>query len=246
MPATNLVRYNELEYLNFTMPNGGTIALTRRGTGSVRRYLYYTKNGKTWTSWSFSANAGQYGNGQYTPITMQPGEKIWIRNDSETSTGFSAGSANHFQFEFSNTVYAAGNVMSLKCRYPNVAYGGAYSFCKLFMDCTTLITPPEILTSYAPQGFAYCMFQRCSNLEYAPELHMTNINTNGYCYYYMFQGCTKINMVKLHATSFPTANCTTNWLSGVASTGDIWCPSSLNLANNSVSGIPQGWTRHDL
>jgi len=244
MPATNLVRLRELEYLNFTMPNGGEITLKKHlqsGSSMTNQSLYYTKNGISLNSWAFVS-----ANNQYSPITLQPGEKIWIRNNSTTSTYFSTGANNYFNFKFTDVVYASGNVMSLKCKYPNVASGGAYSFCKLFLNCTTLITPPEILTSSASQGFLYSMFEGCTNLEYAPELFMTSLNSNGLCFYHAFYGCSKINMLKVHATSFPTSNTTTGWLYGTASTGDLWCPNTLNLTNNSTSGIPTGWTRHDL
>ena len=61
----------------------------------------------------------------------------------------------------------------------------------------------------------------------------------------MFNGCNKLNYVKCLATDISAANCTASWLEGVATTGDFYTPAATNWTTDE-SGIPTGWTRHDI
>ena len=61
----------------------------------------------------------------------------------------------------------------------------------------------------------------------------------------MFSYCRKLNYVKCLATDTSTTDCTKGWLEGVSSTGDFYAPASANWSSG-ASGIPSGWTRHDI
>ena len=87
------------------------------------------------------------------------------------------------------------------------------------------------------------MFYNCTSLTQAPELPATTLVTR--CYDSMFQNCRKLNYVKCLATDISAKKCTASLLKGVASTGDFYTPASTNWTFGE-SGIPYGWTRHDI
>ena len=58
----------------------------------------------------------------------------------------------------------------------------------------------------------------------------------------MFKDCPLINEITCMATDISASNCTTDWLSGVASAGTFHKnPEMLDWPLNSPSGIPEGW-----
>lgn len=58
----------------------------------------------------------------------------------------------------------------------------------------------------------------------------------------MFKNCSSLNEITCMATDILASNCTTDWLSGVASTGTFHKnPEMLDWPLNSPSGIPEGW-----
>ena len=114
----------------------------------------------------------------------------------------------------------------------------------MFRACASLTQAPE-LPAITLANYCYSnMFQDCTSLTQAPELPATTLSI--VCYQQMFQGCTKLNYVKCFATDISAANCTASWLKGVATTGDFYAPASTNWTTNSYSGIPSGWTRHNV
>ena len=118
---------------------------------------------------------------------------------------------------------------------------GCYS--DMFSGCTSLTRAPELpATTLADWCYAR-MFQGCSSLTQAPELPATTLVER--CYSNMFQYCKKLNYVKCLATDTSATDCTIYWLYGVATTGDFYAPASTNWTTGG-SGIPQGWTRHDI
>ena len=115
-------------------------------------------------------------------------------------------------------------------------------YSSMFTDCTSLTTAPELPATTLASGCYSAMFSRCTSLTSAPELPATTLVSN--CYYYMFQGCTSLANVNVGFTSW-NGNSTTNWLSGVASTGEFICPTALGTDSTiarGVSNCPTGWT----
>ena len=82
------------------------------------------------------------------------------------------------------------------------------------------------------------MFSDCTALERAPELPAYSLA--GYCYRYMFSGCTNLHYVKSNALSINTNN-TYNWLSGEANIGKFESPCPGRWSRPSPNGIPSGW-----
>ena len=116
----------------------------------------------------------------------------------------------------------------------------------MFHGCTNLTSAPALpAETLAP--YCYCgMFVDCTSLTSAPELPATTLPT--YSYWHMFKGCSSLNSVTCLATDISAEGCTTDWLSGVASTGTftkaagIGVDTSGGWTSNSASGIPAGWT----
>jgi len=75
----------------------------------------------------------------------------------------------------------------------------------------------------------------------APVLPATSLVSG--CYKTMFKNCSSLNTVTCLATSISAAECTQNWLYGVASTGTRTFTKAQGVTwSTGVSGIPSGWT----
>ena len=114
----------------------------------------------------------------------------------------------------------------------------------MFQDCTSLTQAPELpATTLANDCYGF-MFFGCTGLTKAPELPATELVAR--CYRVMFYNCSSLNSIKCLATDALASICTDEWLTGVSSTGDFYTPSATIWETNSTSGIPTGWTRHDV
>ena len=87
------------------------------------------------------------------------------------------------------------------------------------------------------------MFMDCTSLVTAPDLPATTLAQN--CYSDMFHGCTKLNYIKCLATNISAANCTSNWVNGVAATGTFIKAASMTSWTTGVNGIPSDWSVQD-
>lgn len=111
----------------------------------------------------------------------------------------------------------------------------------MFSGCTSLTSVPSDLlpaTTLNPYCY-YSMFEGCTSLTNAPVLPATTLVN--YCYYRIFYGCTSLNSVTCRATDISASNATTNWLSGVSSTGTFTKAAGVSWSSGQ-SGIPTGWT----
>lgn len=250
-------------WLYFTIPDGGTVTLTKYGAPTEVTLEYSLDNGNTWTEWTESENVRS--------LTLAAGQTMHIRNTSETSTGFSTGSfsTDIYRFSFSANTYAGGNTNSLLCKNPQNAVITENCFNRLFFS-TRLVTAPALPSTVIARGCYYYMFRECRWLVTAPEV-LPATTTYPYCYYYMFEGCTLLikapkilaesittnacggmfqndtllNYIYTEMTQISAATSIQNWVNGVAATGDFYCPAELTIPTG-ASGIPSGWTRHDL
>ena len=118
-----------------------------------------------------------------------------------------------------------------------------YSY--MFYGCTSLTTAPSALPSTSVWHNCYnSMFRGCTSLTTAPELPATT-SLGRYCYQAMFMGCTSLNYIKCLATDISATDCTSYWVSGVASTGTFVKNPDMTSWPTGVSGIPTGWTVQD-
>ena len=117
-------------------------------------------------------------------------------------------------------------------------------YTSMFENCTSLTQAPELPATILSDGCYMSMFFGCKSLTKAPELPATELV--GRCYREMFYGCSSLNIIKCLATDALASICTEKWLTSVSSTGDFYTPSTTIWETNSTSGIPTGWTRHDI
>lgn len=252
-------------WLYFTMPQGGTVSLTKNGTPTEVTLEYSLDNGSTWTEWVESENVRS--------LTLTAGQTMHVRNSSETSTGFSTGENNYYKFAFTADTYAGGNTNSLLCKNPNNASISAYCYYRLFRYCETLITPSEFPSNYASARSYASLFSNCSSLIRAPhfainesgiynpfsyifisafqnctslqEVSFELSELSNYTCHKMFNGCSSLKEVRVTFTELNGINPLLEWLNGVSPTGDFYCPAELTIPTG-ASGIPSGWTRHDI
>lgn len=250
-------------WLYFTMPRGGTVSLTKNGTPTAVTLEYSLDNGNTWTEWIETENVRS--------LTLAAGQTMHVRNTSETTKRFSTGISDYYHFSFTADTYAGGAANSLLCRNPSIVQSVTqYVFLYLFRDCTTLISaselkldniasyravrhmfyccssliePPRNLGETAPDS-CYGMFENCVSLIKSPILNNEDID-GFYTYNSMFRNCSNLKEIRTYMKNVSGSNALGNWVDGVADTGDFYCPAELTIPEG-ASGIPSGWTRHDI
>ena len=115
-----------------------------------------------------------------------------------------------------------------------------YCYQYMFYGCTSLTTAPVLpATTLAIQCYSN-MFKGCTSLTTAPVLPATTLANN--CYSNMFQGCSSLNYIKAMFTTEPNSTYTSNWVSGVASTGTFVKNSAATWNVTGTNGVPSGWT----
>ena len=114
-----------------------------------------------------------------------------------------------------------------------------YCYYGMFSGCKKLTTAPELPATTLADYCYIGMFYGCTSLTTAPALPATTL-VDG-CYYGMFQNCSSLNSITVYADDISASNCTTDWLSGVASSGTFRNLGSATYSRD-VSGIPTGWT----
>ena len=123
--------------------------------------------------------------------------------------------------------------------------GGKNDMEAMFRGCTSLTTIPSGLlkATTLKNGCYKSMFMDCTSLVTAPDLPATTLAQN--CYSDMFKGCSNLNYIKCLATNISAANCTSNWVNGVAATGTFVKNASMTSWTTGVNGIPSDWTVQD-
>lgn len=117
----------------------------------------------------------------------------------------------------------------------------SYCYNRMFKGCA--LTEPPSLPATTLSSYCYrYMFENCTALTKTPLLPATTLSNN--CYQAMFKGCSSLNEVRIAATKISASNALSNWLDGVAATGDFYCVEGVPFTVDSSSGIPLGWTVH--
>lgn len=127
---------------------------------------------------------------------------------------------------------------------PNLCGTKLATYCcaYMFYNCVALTTPPSLPAVNLEQYCYHYMFYGCSSITSAPILPARELKTS--CYYCMFDGCSSLNYVKaLFLTDISqTTAYTSDWLSGVAATGNFIKNPLATWERADKSGIPIGWT----
>lgn len=129
-------------------------------------------------------------------------DKLYWRNTSTTTTGFSTGTNTYYQFIMTGSINGSWDVTSLINKNCTDTLVWNYCFYNLFASCDALITPPKLLATGLTEHCYYYMFHNCNYLEKIPELPAITLYRS--CYYGMFQGCTKIKISKTQTWEYQT------------------------------------------
>ena len=238
--------------------DGSTVKLTKNGEPSGD-FQTSTDGGNTWSDYTIG-----------TYITINTGDEVSFRAKSDRTSA--QDSKNYFKFSMTGKIEAWHNVMSMSRTNDFSTYNTVvnYAFHRLFYDCTSLTKAPELPATTLAQSCYNGMFDGCESLIEAPELPATKLAQSCYsymfygcqsltkapalpatylvfsCYYCMFVSCSKLKEVRIAAIGTNTY-ALDNWLSGVSATGDFYCkPNAAIFPKDSESGIPKGWTRHNI
>ena len=173
--------------LTFSSPNSFTLN-TYNNTKNWDGELEYSTDTNTWNVWDG------------TTTLSADGGKLYVRGTGNTYITSGGGDKGSFYGDTSNWVLSGseisccGNIENL-LDYATVAKGehptmSDYCYAKMFYDCTSLTTAPELPATTLAGSCYYYMFSGCTSLTTAPELPATTLA--GSCYYYMFSGCTSL------------------------------------------------------
>lgn len=110
----------------------------------------------------------------------------------------------------------------------------------MFEGCTSLATAPTLPATGLSEYCYYNMFLGCTSLTATPELPATTLVSN--CYNSMFRNCSSLSYIKAMFTTTPSKTYTSNWVSGVASTGTFVKNSAATWNVTGNNGVPTGWT----
>ena len=236
-PLSN-IDYSQ-EYLTIkSLSDNNTITWTFTGSTPMQNYIYWSKNGTSWTSAIASTSN--------TPVllaTLNKGEKMYLKGENATYAS-SATNYSHFNSDYEFNIY--GNIMSLIYgdnfigqTILSSSYNFVYIFkgskvvdasnlilpatkltssCynSMFMGCRSLTAAPELPATTLASSCYSNMFRGCTSLTAAPELPATTL-TGTYCYSYMFMGCTSLTAApELPATTL-TSSCYSNMFRGCTS-----------------------------
>lgn len=179
-------------------------------------------------------------------------------------------SADTGRFTMSGKIAASGSIMSMSNENPDdTALTFDCEFIAMFMGCTALTTAPELPATTLTKYCYALIFQGCTSLTTAPEILPATTMAEG-CYRMMFYGCTSLTTAPIIMATAITTNCfvgmfqssalesvtvyvvtwdtsaASDWLSGVAATGVVKCPSDSTIPTRSASGVPTGWTKESI
>ena len=138
-------------------------------------------------------------------------------------------------FNSCNSLVSCGNILATEMSTYNCSY--------MFKGCTSLTTAPELNANKLSSSCYDNMFNGCSSLTSSPYLPATKLV--GKCYRQMFYGCSNLNYVKANFTTKPSSSYTSNWLSGVASTGTFVANPEATWTDTVTRGtstVPENWT----
>ena len=116
-------------------------------------------------------------------------------------------------------------------------------YANMFYKCTSLVNAPALPATTLSALCYYNMFSGCTSLIQAPELPAST--PTNYSYALMFENCASLNYIKCLATNRSAEKCTLDWVKGVSPTGNFYKSPSATWVTG-ASGIPTGWTSHNI
>jgi hypothetical protein len=210
-------------------------------------FKFTTATGCKFSKMQYSTNGGSswsnYSSGMQKSLSK--GQSIQYSFTITSASTYGIGT-----FSGSSSYHVEGNARSLwagSAFTNSVAMQVNYQLWGLFKDQTNLQSAENlVLPSTALKYYCYQnMFSGCTNMTTAPELPAATLVKS--CYKGMFSLCSKLNNIRCYATNKSATGCTSNWVSGVASSGTFTKAAGISPTTwgRGNSGIPNNWTVKD-
>ena len=103
----------------------------------------------------------------------------------------------------------------------------ASCYYKMFYNCTSLTTAPELPATTMADNCYYCMFYGCTSLKTAPELPATTLATR--CYYTMFYKCSGLETAPVLPATTLAEKCYYGMF--------MYCPKLSSVSCKATSGM---------
>ena len=113
-------------------------------------------------------------------------------------------------------------------------------YCSMFDNCDSLKNVPEILPAENLAQECYSYMFKLTAIEKAPELPAKTLAFG--CYKQMFNGCKKLNYIKMLANNISAVDCFYDWCDDLQTNGTFIKRAELNWNVRGDNGIPSGWT----
>ena len=220
------------DYVVFvSQQDGSSVGLVKLSTHQI---LEYSEDTITWTNMTTE-----------TTIPLDDGDSIFVRGILSEDV-INQGLLDFTNFSIIGHINPKGNINTLwdytaPCLERNfiMRRGSGY---RMFANCSGLYDVSEL--DFPSVNLSYncyqAMFYGCTNLILAPILPAyTLVN---YCYSATFYGCSNLSKIICYASDVSAYKCTSNWVSGVASSGTFVKANSMDDWEEGDSGIPSGWT----
>ena len=234
-----------------------TIEALEDGEIKFDKRLYYSINNGEWMEKSGIA---------YPTIAVSNGDKVRFKGSVSPDKGFFSTTKTRFNvygnvesLKYGDNFIGKTDFLKMKAMFSNSNVVSAKNliipspivinpdddapFENMFYNCKQLIEAPALpATTLDAYSYRY-VFYGCISLTTAPELPAATLASN--CYNQMFYGCTNLNYVKCLATDISASDCLYRWLTSVSPTGTFVKKAGVTWPTGQ-SGIPSGWTRHDI
>ena len=184
-PNTEKIYYNLAPESYLTFKSDSSFTIKASSGCSWNGKIEYSLDKDTWTVWN-----------RTTSISSGPSNILYMRGTDNTRITHS-GSSGGFQFS-GHDIDCFGNIENL-LDYKTVEKGehpvmNNHCFYRLFKDCLSLRTAPDLCATTLTEGCYQWMFVGCSNLITANVLSATEMNGT-YCCYEMFYKCKQLKNI---------------------------------------------------
>ena len=221
----------ELPYLCFTAKSAGAyLRLDKRGSPTSVTLETSTdwSTRTTYTFWTYI-------------ILSNVGDKVYWRNTSTTTTGFStAVNTDFYNFVTADNFDCSWDITYLLNKNWTTTLSNS-CFVQLFTWCSKLYSAPELPATTLANNCYWYMFQNCANLTTPPKLPATTLAEQ--CYRNMFSWCTNLTALpKLSALYYNNISCYEmfKWCSKIKlSTSKTWDYQTAYRIPTSWSGSTQ-------
>ena len=169
------------------LQDSSSVTLTKTGSPTVNGLRYRTNSYLNWRDYTID-----------TTIDLNQNDYVEFCN---VNTTLSFNGSNYVQFVMTGQISGSGNIQSL-LNYSDSCHN--YCFIKLFENCASLTSAPELPATTIGNSCYYAMFSGCTSLTSAPELPATTLVNS--CYYDMFRGCTSLTSAPLELPATTLVN----------------------------------------